>query len=347
MSGNRLLAAFAVLVALLGLTVWQWKARESEDDRPAEASVKLPKVEKDSVDGLDITAPGKTTVKLVKKDKAWRLTAPVDAPADQNAVDTALSKLSEMEVVGTAATKEENHKQLEVDDAQALHVVARQGSKMLIDLMIGTNRGGNTVLRQAGTIPVAAIKGPIKYALDKEVKDWRDRSIVDVQLDSVSDAVFQNENGRFHFVQEGGAWKQAAGEKPIPDFDGAQVKSILGAATNMSAMDFAGPEINADAVGVGATPKASVMFHGKSDKAGEQDVLLRIGLKKDASYYLMREGNEPIYLVSEFVGQRLQPTAAKFAKEAPAAAPGAPGAAGKKPAVVKALPVKPAIVKTK
>src|SRR4051812_44237264 len=113
MSGNRLLTAAAVLVALLGLTVWKWKAQESEDTRPAEVTVTLPKLDKNAIDTIEISVPGKTPVKLTKQDKAWRLSAPVSAPADQNAVETAITKLTELEVSGIAATKADNHKQLE------------------------------------------------------------------------------------------------------------------------------------------------------------------------------------------------------------------------------------------
>ncbi len=326
MSGNRLLTAFALLIALLGITVWQWKAREKEDDRPADVTVTLPKVTKGTVDSLDVSIPGKPAIKLVLKDKRWRLTTPVDAAADQNAVETAVSKLSELDVIGVAATKADNYALLELDDAKAAHVVARQKANTIIDLLIGTSRSGNTVVKEKSAVMAALVKGPVKFAFEKDVKDWRDRSVVDVPLDTVKDAVFQSPNGTFLFVSDGKDWKQAPGEKPIADFEGAQVKSILGSATSLTAMDFAAPGVTADSVGVGAAPIATLKI-GTSDEKGAQEITLRIGKKQDSSYYLMREGNESIYLVTDFVGERLQPTAAKFAKAAPAAAAAAPSKA--------------------
>lgn len=329
MSGNRLLIAFAVLVVLLGLTVWKWKARESEDLRPPDVTVALPKVQKDAVDGLEVAVPGKTPVKLEKKDGKWRLSQPVSAPADDSAVSAAVDKLAELESLGVAATREDSHKQLEVDEAQAVHVAATAGGKTLADVLIGAYRSGNTMVRPKGSVTVATAKGSIKFAFDKDVKDWRDRSIVDVPLDNVKDALFQNANGVFRFVNEAGTWKQAAGEKAIAGFDGEQVKSILGSATNLSATDFASAGVTAEAAGVGAAALGVVRFTATSDK-GAEEVLLRVGQKIDTNYYLAREGHEPVYVVSQFVGDRLLPTAEKFAKAVEPAADG-----GKKPPVSK------------
>ncbi|HTU60475.1 MAG TPA: hypothetical protein VMF89_18620, partial [Polyangiales bacterium] len=97
MSGNKNLVAFVVLAALLGITVWQFKARDSEDQRAADVTVTLPKIKKEDVDELSISAPEKTPVSFKKVDNKWRMTAPLDSDADSSAIDTALSKLSEFE----------------------------------------------------------------------------------------------------------------------------------------------------------------------------------------------------------------------------------------------------------
>lgn len=324
MSGNRLLTAIAVLAALLAITVWQFNRRESEDKQAPAVSAKLPKVKKEDVTELMVAAPGKTAVTLKKDGDVWKMTAPVAADADKDAADTAVSKLAELEVMGVAATKAENYDKLEVTDAKGVHVVAKQGDKVLADLLIGTYLSGNTMVREKSAVNVATAKGSIKYPFDKEVKEWRDRSIVDVPADQVQTAVFTNKNGSWKFVKADGAWKQAPGEKQIPEFDPSKVSSVVSNAAGLRANDFAAADVTADAAGVGANAIGTVaLTYGGAD-AGVKDILVRIGNKKDTNYYAQREGKDPIYLIAEFAGDKMLPSGPdKFTKEKPAS--GSPG----------------------
>jgi hypothetical protein len=330
---NRLLTAFVVLAALLAVTVWQFNARDTDDTRAPEVSVKLPKLKKDDIDELSIAVPEKPALVVKKTDKTWNLTAPLAAAADNASVEAALAKLEELEVIGVAATKPENYAQLEVDDKKAVHIVAKQGGKVLADLLVGTYRGGNTMVREQSAVNVATVKGSIKYAFDKDVKDWRDRLIFETSSDQVKTISFDNPKGSFHFVHEGKEWKQAPlakGEKPLPNFDGGKVIALVGTATGLRANDFAAPDMTADAAGVGDKPDGLVTLTTGGD-AGEQQIVLRVGHKRDDGYYLAREGKTPIYVVSDFSGGRLIPGADQFAKDKDAKAGGAPPPGGAQP----------------
>ncbi|HEY2736186.1 MAG TPA: DUF4340 domain-containing protein [Polyangiales bacterium] len=332
MAANKILTGFVVLAALLAITVWQFHARETEDDRPSDVSVKLPKIKKDDVDQLSIAAPDKPVIVLKKTDKLWNLVEPLKSAADQSAVDAALAKLDELEVTGVAATKADNYEALEVTDKKATHVIAKQGDKVLADLLIGTYRGGNTMVREPKATNVATVKSSIRYAFDKDIKDWRDRLVVEATPDQVKAIAFDDSSGSFHFVREDKAWKQAPGEKPLPNFDGAKVNSLVGTATNLHAVDFATSDVTADAAGVGAKPIGVVTLTTAGD-AGEQQIVLHVGQKHGDGYYLAREGKDSIFIVSDFAGGRLTPSPEKFAKDkeqpkSAAAAPSGPGAPG-------------------
>ena len=321
---NKLLTAVVILAALLAITVWQFNAREHEDTRAPEVTVKLPKLKKDDIDELRISQPDKPAVVLKKTDKTWSLVEPLKAAADHSAVDGALAKLDELEVVGVAATKPENYATLEVDDKKALHVTAKKGDKALADLLIGTYRGGNTMVREQGATNVATVKGSIRYAFDKDIKDWRDREVLVINSEQVKGVTFENPKGTFKFVKEGKEWKQAPlakGEKPIPNFDGGKVLSHVGTATSMHAQDFAPSEVTADAAGVGDKPDGLVTLSVESD-AGAEQYVLRAGHKRDdGNYYMRREGKDAIFIVSDFSGSRMIPGADAFAKD-PAPEPG-------------------------
>lgn len=325
MSGNRLLTAIVVLAGLLALTVWQWNKRDAEDTKAPAVTAAVPKVKKDDVTELTIAPAGKGSVTLKKTDGVWKVTAPVAADADKDAVDGALSKLDELQFVAVAATKKENHERLEVTNAKGVHVIAKQGDKTLADVWIGTYLSGNTMLRENDAVNVATVKGSLKYAFDKELKDFRDRVIVDVKSDDLKAIDFASKNGNYKFVKEGNDWKQAPGEKPIANFDGSKVAGIVGTVASLRANDFAADGVTPDAAGVGATPVGTITASIAGGDAGDTQLLLRVGNKQASGYYVTREGKDAIFVVSEYSGDRLTPGADKFTKEEQKTAQAAPG----------------------
>jgi len=342
MSGNKLLLAFSVLAVLLAVTVWQFNARDSEDARASsDVSVKLPKLKKDEIDELSISAPEKKAVSFKKNDKTWQLTSPLTAAADTSSIDTALGKLEELEVIGVGATKKENHEKLEVTEPKAVHVVAKKDGKPVLDVLIGAYRSGNTMLREPQSDIVAVVKGSIKYAFEKDVKDWRDKVVVEASSEQVKAISFQNAKGTYSFVKDGTEWKQAPGDKPLPNFESGKIVSLVGTATTMRAQDFAADGVTEDAAGVGAKPEGVVKLTTTSD-AGEQQIVLHVGQKQGEGYYLKRIGKDPIFVVSQFAGERMLSTADKFVKDEPPKTAAAPkpsnvievnpiGSSGKKP----------------
>lgn len=323
MNQNRLGLATAVLLVLVGLVVWRISARKSEDQPSAKAAdVKLPKVDAKAVDELELTSPDHGKVRLVKKGDEWRVAEPVDAKADQDAVQTAVTKLGELESTGVAATKTKNHERLEVDAKKGTRVVAKGGGKVLLDGYIGVYQAGNSMFRLQGQEPVASVKGSIRYAFTKAVREWRDRTINKVETTAVQEILFTNKNGTFQFARSGEEWKQvlAKGQKPIAPLDMSKVKGLVGTAASLTAADFAEPGVTPEQAGLGADA-ATVQLKLGGD-AGEQQVAYRVGSEKDKNFYLQRQGDDTIYLVSAWIGGRLVPNTDTFIKKEPEQAPG-------------------------
>ncbi|MDD9946913.1 MAG: DUF4340 domain-containing protein [Myxococcales bacterium] len=318
---KKLMIALGVLVVLAGMTLVQLNAREAEDSRGADISVELPKMEKDSIDRLEVKPPEKEAVTLVKdpsseEGKGWKVSAPVEAKAATTALETALGKLAGLEVTAVAATRKENHELLEVTQDKGIHVVAKQGDKVLADLWIGAYRSGNTMVRMEGNDKVAAVKGSIRFAFDKAVKEWRDRTITDLEQDDVVAVTVENEKGTLRFEKDGDAFKQAEGEKAIPEFDPGKVKSMVGTAVHLRAVDFAKPDVTLASAGVDDAGKSKVLLELSND-AGPSQVLLRVGAKVGSNYYLRKEGDEVLYQISSFMGDRLSQGPDDFKKDPP------------------------------
>ncbi|MDD9933700.1 MAG: DUF4340 domain-containing protein, partial [Myxococcales bacterium] len=314
MNQNRLGIASIVLVALVGATVWQLNSREAEDKVTPTATVEVPSLKADDIQELTFTAPEKPTVTVVRKGDGWQLTAPVQAKADDNAIKTALTKLEELEVTGVAATKEKNHGKLEVDGETGSRVTVKGAGKTLLDGWVGVYRSGNSMFRLEGDEKVATVKGSIRYAFSKEVREWRDRTITKVETDSVQEMKLVNPKGEFHFKREGDTWAQVGGKKVEP-LDESKVKGIVGSGASLNATDFAATDVTAEAAGLGEDAPTFTLVLGGD--AGPSEITYRLGGPAEKNFYLQKVGDDEIFIVSSWVHGRLTAGEDVLKKEAP------------------------------
>jgi hypothetical protein len=305
MGKNRLAIASLLLVVLVGAAIFQVSSREKEYAPKASAEIELPEIDQEKIDQLVIAAPDKPEVTLVKQDEGWALTAPVADDADDNAVESALSKLGELEYTGVAATAAKNHERLEVDEAKGTHLIAKAGDEVLLDAYVGNFRSGNTMLRLQGQDAVAKVRGSIRYAFDKELKGWRDRTITKISTGDVVEVELHNAEADMLFRKEGDTWTQVKqpGHAMVDDLDESKLKGIVGSAASLNAVDFAAEGTTAEQAGLGEG--AATFTMRLSNDAGASEIAYRIGGASDKNYYVQREGDPQIYLISAWLRGRL------------------------------------------
>ncbi len=221
---NRLYIGAALLLVTGGIAAYLVQTRSGDTESSTVERPTLPSIDDDDVMALEITRPapgdggGTEQVRLERHDDVWHVTQPVEARADQSALQTALEKLRGLEVAGIAASHAEHHEELEVDDAHGVHVrVLGEGDEVIADLVIGAFRGGNTMVRTAGQDTVATVRGSIRFAFSRDLKDWRDRTMLDVQADQVRLAEWVGPNGTFRFARP-----EVAAEPPPPPPEGEE-----------------------------------------------------------------------------------------------------------------------------
>lgn len=348
---NRLLVGIAALAGLVALTVWAMSRQEEQFASDTEQQLpEPPEVQADAIDELAIEHADKGSVKLVKQGGEWKVAAPLKAPADQNAVETALDKLEELSFTGIAATNEKLYDRLEVGKDQALRVIARKDGKAVADLILGAYKGGNTMVRVQGPEAreeVFAAEGSIKWAFDKELKDWRDRRVVDVEPQRVSAVSFQNDKGTFQFArskEDDDLWVQVKASKRakgIKDFDSSRVESVVATLARLRASDFADPSVTPEQAGLGegaAVATLTVLEPAPTQEAKDeaedegpaeeqasapeqQAIVLLLGDKvKDGDQrYLQRKDNDTIFVTTSFSADRIAPGSEEFQKKEEAA----------------------------
>lgn len=244
---NRLFIGAAVLLVLGGLATYLVQSRTGDTDTASgSARPTLPEIDRDAVRALEITRPAPSGegepehVRLELHDGHWRVTQPVDAEADGSAIDTALDKLHDLHegVAGTAATTSTHHDELEVDEAHGVHVVVHgEGDTVLADLVIGAFRGGSTMVRQSGQDTVVTVRGSIRFAFARDLKDWRNRAMLDLETDQIASAEWVGPNGTFRFSRP-----EVAAEPPAPPPEGEEAEDTDEPATHLG--DWAVTEVS-------------------------------------------------------------------------------------------------------
>lgn len=343
---NRILIALLALAALVGASVWASMRRERQTaPESTDFSAKFPALSADKLETLEITRAGGTAVRLAKTQGVWRVVAPVEAAVDQSAVDGAIGKLTQLKVTAIAAESPSSHAKLEVDAAHGVLVKAQGKAGASLEVIIGAYRSGGTMLRLPTAPTVYQAQGSIRYAFDKELKDWRDRDILEVDAKKIKGLRFERPGFSFHFKRQGEAWVVESAKPSIKDFSPSEVDSIVGTLAHLSATDFAASKASTDDTGLAddstrlgdESPRLSLEIESDtsapSDKADagpaapaaaapSQTVVLRLGKKAaDGQSYLQKQGSDVIYLIAAYAADRLLPTAETFKKKPEAAAP--------------------------
>lgn len=333
MNKNRLLIAIVVLAVLAGALASSLRSRQS-DTVAEKPKATLPQLKRDDISKVELENPEKRLkLALSKQDGKWALSAPLAAKVDSAAVDALLDKLSDLEVTSIAATRKENHERVGVDPQHAIHVKAYGGDKVLLDAFIGASKSSGTMVRKADEDQVLAVRGSIRYAFDKELKNFRDRTITDTDPASIKALSLASAKGSFKFEKPEAAWLQPKGEKPIKDFASAKVEGLVASFAKLRATDFAEPAATPESTGFGA-PTAKLVL---TPKEGAELVLELGALHADKNDYFVRSSqSDVIFRVSKYTGDRLLADAASFSEppkkpgeEPPPAAPqGMPMAGG-------------------
>lgn len=307
---NRIGIGAVVFVALLGLTLWA----VNRGDRAPSSAAEVPTVEIDAeaITSLEVTRPGDETVVLSNTDGTWRMTAPLDAEADQSNVEAALNRLADLQLARIVATQTENYARLQVDDANAVEVVVKAGDETLATLNVGKYADGMTMLRLDDRVEVFGASGSLRYAFDRELKAWRNRRVVTEAADAVQSIRFESPNGTFAFDRAPEGWTPTEGQDALGELDPKKVTGFVSTAARLTASGFGAQDVSEARAGL-TEPKATVTM---AFAEGVDPIVLEVGdaTEGPGEVYLRRQGNPTIYVVSEYLANRLQPDGKAFAK---------------------------------
>ncbi len=219
---HKVIAGVGLVAVLGGLFYFaNGDAKVEKEQRQTSASkTDLPSVtllpeQLEKVGKIELKNADKPAIVLEKKGADWMITAPIQAKANQGDVKSLVDGLKELKITeaidrGTAA-----YDQHEVSDTKAAHMTISDGAGgKLVDVFFGKKGTRGQMLRVAGTDGVFVDPDYQPFAATKDVKGWRDKSIVKIDEKEVASVDIENANGTYSFKRDGDNWTGAFVKNP-------------------------------------------------------------------------------------------------------------------------------------
>jgi hypothetical protein len=333
------LGILAVLAGGLYLTTQDKKAEAAKHSVTAASAdvptIGVPKDDVDKVTKLELTSVDKddktkvTKVTLEKKGDDWELTAPLAAKANAANVKSLLDNLKEVKLKEQIDRAASGYDQYDVSDDKATHVVAYKGAEKVTDLYFGKSGSRGQMVRIGGkdgvwTVSSKAGESYSSYLYTRDVKGWRDGTILKFEDANAIQVDVTNKNGKFSFSKNGDKWsaslykrdKEGKIDKPEKEwkkFDEGKVKDLLRAYKALSAEDY-GEDKDKGASGLDKPEDNGGVVHVVlKDNAG--DFTVKVGkVSKGTSRWAMKDGNPILYQLSSWSADWATGDAAKFEK---------------------------------
>jgi uncharacterized membrane protein YgcG len=99
----------------------------------------------------------------------------------------------------------------------------------------------------------------------------------------------------------------------IENFAPFKVRTMVSSLARMRATDFAAADVTPESAGIGPDSPRVTLTVGEGNERRTYTVILgREANAEQHTYYAMREGNDTIYVISQFLSQRVNPDARAF-----------------------------------
>lgn len=302
----RFRSTFVLVLLLIGLGAYVYWVEVPKSQEEAKKKTIFEFKPEDATDVSLVYADREIVLKKAGED--WRLTKPLDAPADSMAVKNLINAIAEAEVKKT------------LDDASDLapygldqpfaKVTVKLKDKELPTILVGksTPVGFSAYVKKADEPKVLLTTSAFRSGMDKKASDLRDKTILTFADKDVQKIEIRGEGKDLALLQKDDHWTI---ERPGPyAADATAMRGFLSTLRSLRAVDFPS-DAPADLSTYGLdNPRLKVsLFLGKDN--AEKDLL--IGKDTDnKQVYVQGSGQPTVYTVSDWVMRDLNKNVGDF-----------------------------------
>ena len=272
---NRNLYRLIGILLALGVIAYILLRQPGEQSvNPAE-SERILALDSAAVDRIEIASPGSSLLTLVKRGAEWFIDKPISYKANASHAASLLSQASTLTATALVSDKPDKQQLFEVDStgttvsfhwgsSQAALVVGKQGPSY-----------SEVYARPSGSDNVYLVDGALSSSVKRPLKEWRDKSIVTMPMESIRKVDFAYGDTTFSLMWRDSVWSVDA--QPAND---AAVNSFLRSLSGLETDEFI------DTPPASLRPVASIAFQG---------LRLSVSQTKGSENYVIRTSASPQY----------------------------------------------------
>jgi hypothetical protein len=308
---RKTVLAFGAFILLSVVAVVLLRSPE-KGERRGDKPRPMAKIQPTEWNTLAVTRNKQTTV--IYRDKGtWRVTSPVDYPADETAAKAAFQAVENLDFSDIVTDQKAKQAEFEVGD-DGLRIVAKNGATPLGELIIGKAIGAGTMVRVPGKDEIWQANGSLRFTFDKSETDWRDKSITTFavadaeKLDIKSKTggtislkkAQKKSDGKLEAAGANDEWTIVTSSVPIPKVDNTVAGSMVAALASWKTNDFGDnvkPEVSAL-----NDPALTITVTLKDGKK----VTVLVGNKKtDDEFYVKNDTSPQVFVVKKWAMEHI------------------------------------------
>jgi hypothetical protein len=294
----RGLLVYVVLLAAVGGGIW-WSNKKEASKKPADTTVKMLTIPDGDFQEIHEKKLTGEVLDLKRESGKWRIVEPAPLAADQDAVGSMVSTLSNLNADKVVEDNAADLKPYGLD-TPTLDIVVTKTDGKTAELLVGDDvpTGSGAYAKLPNDPRVFSIGSSVKSGLDKKSDDLRDKRLLTFDSDKLTRVELQ---AKGQTVELG---KNSSNEwqilKPQPQrADSSAVENLVSKLKDAK-MDLANPDADA-AKNFAAAPRVAIAT--VSDSAGTQT--LEVHKTKDNTYYAKSSAVPGFYKVPSDVGDAL------------------------------------------
>jgi hypothetical protein len=303
MKNSGLIIAAAVLAALTGALYWSNHHPPSEDTAKASLDTppKILSLKQEDISKIAIRKKGGEELALAKGDAGkWQITAPKPLGADQEAVSSLLSSVSSLNADRLVEDKAADLSQFGLaQPALELDITSKDGKPQKLFLGDDTPAGSAVFAKLDGDPRVFTIASYNKTSIDKTANDLRDKRLLTVDFDKLSQIELATEKQNIEFGRNKQEW-QIVKPKPLRA-DNFQVEEIV-RKLREAKMDTSSADADVKKTAAAFASGTQVATAKVTDTASTQELQVR---KNKDDYYAKSTAVPGIYKVASDLGKEL------------------------------------------
>ncbi len=304
----RFRTTLVLLLILAGLGAYLYWMEFPRQQKEAEAK-KLFAIKPDEIVEVRLRFQDRNIL-LRKTGEVWRLVEPLEAPADEITVKNLLNTIAECEVK-REIEEATDLKQFGLDPP-FVTLELKLKDRELPAVAVGKNTpvGFSAYIQRLDDKKVRLTTSAFRAGLDKQVKDVRDKAILNFTDEDVQRFSLVRSDGTISLSRKDGQWViEQPGNYPA---DGPTVRSFLSTLRTMRAIDFPNDNpTDLSPYGLDAPRLRVVLFLGK-DQAEKHVLIGGENPEKKSEIYVQTSGVPTIYTVSDWVWRDLNKNLTDF-----------------------------------